>query len=234
MEKSVPKVLKVKEETNDERFKDIHENLPKPPCLILLLGSVRSSKTTTILNFFANPSFYKDRFDIVRIVSTTAGQDSKGEILAKHFDLSTEYNDDIIKEIKDSQSQYSKKERPTYALVLDDILTKDFSKNNAVSFFATRFRHYIDMYLIATQTFRAVSGMIRNNANAVLICRQQNAKEIQKIMEEYGSMVGGDENFMRLYKEIHKVPYSIMYIDLMSNPARVLRNFEEVLWEGDD
>ena len=25
-----------------------------------------------------------------------------------------------------------------------------------------------------------------------------------------------------------------MYLDLQSNPARVLRNFEEVLWEGDD
>ena len=25
-----------------------------------------------------------------------------------------------------------------------------------------------------------------------------------------------------------------MYLDLQSNPARVLRNFEEVLWQGDE
>jgi len=47
-------------------------------------------------------------------------------------------------------------------------------------------------------------------------------------------MVGGEDNFVRLYKLIHKEPYQIMYIDLQSNPARVLRNFEEVLWHGDD
>ena len=54
-----------------------------------------------------------------------------------------------------------------------------------------------------------------------------------KIAEEYGPMVGGEENFIKLHKIIHKEPYQIMYIDLQSNPARVLRNFEEVLWEGD-
>jgi hypothetical protein len=145
------------------------------------------------------------------------------------------YEDGIIEEIKMEQSKYEEKhERPTYALVLDDVLTKDFSKNNAVSFFSTRYRHYIDMYVIATQTFRAVSGMIRNNAQSVLIGRQQNQKELIKIMEEYGSMVGGDDNFMKLYKEVHKDKYQFMYLDLTSNPARVLRNFSEVLWEGGD
>ena len=37
-----------------------------------------------------------------------------------------------------------------------------------------------------------------------------------------------------MYKLIHAEPYQIMYLDLQSNPARILRNFEEVVWEGDD
>ena len=117
---------------------------------------------------------------------------------------------------------------------MDDILTQDFSKSNAVSFFSTRFRHYLDLYLITTQSFRAVSGMIRNNANAVFILRQQNRMELDKIAEEYSGMVGGRENFLKMYKHIHKEPYMIMYLDLQSNPARILRNFEEVVWEGTD
>lgn len=229
-----PVILKVKDVEESGKFDGIHENLPQMPSLCLIIGSVRSGKSNLLVNFFANPSFYKDRFDIVKIVSTTLGSDSKGKILSEHFDTSDHYEDGIIEEIKMSQSKYEeKKDRPTYALVLDDVLTKDFSKTNAVSFFATRFRHYIDMYVIATQTFRAVSGMIRNNAQAVLIGRQQNQKELEKIMEEYSSLVGGDDNFMRLYKEIHKSKYQFMYLDLTSNPARVLRNFEEVIWEGD-
>lgn len=90
------------------------------------------------------------------------------------------------------------------------------------------------MYLITTQSFRAVSGMIRNNANAVFILRQQNRMELEKIAEEYAGMVGGKENFLKMYKLIHAEPYQIMYLDLQSNPARILRNFEEVVWEGDD
>ena len=235
--KKAPEILKVKDVMETEKFDGIHENLPQMPSLCLIIGSVRSGKSNLLVNFFCNPAFYKDRFDVVKIISTTLGSDTKGKILSKHFDCMDHYEDGIIEEIKMEQSKYEEKhERPTYALVLDDVLTKDFSKSNAVSFFSTRYRHYIDMYVIATQTFRAVSGMIRNNAQAILIGRQQNQKELIKIMEEYGSMVGGDDNFMKLYKEVHKEKYQFMYLDLSSNPARVFRNFTELLWngEGDD
>jgi hypothetical protein len=109
------------------------------------------------------------------------------------------YEDNIIENIKQSQGQYENKEdRPTYALVMDDVLTKDFKKTNQVSFFSTRFRHYIDFYIIAVQSFRAVAGMIRNNATDVVICKQQNQKELEKIAEEYGDMVGGYDKFIEI------------------------------------
>ena len=47
-------------------------------------------------------------------------------------------------------------------------------------------------------------------------------------------MVGGKDNFIEQYKKIHKEPYQVMYLDLQSNPARILRNFEEVVWTGSD
>ena len=231
MDKSAPQILKVKDVMETEKFDGVHENLPQMPSLCLIIGSVRSGKSNLLVNFFCNPQFYKDRFDIVKIVSTTLGSDTKGKILSKHFDCSDHYEDGIIEEIKQSQSQYEeKKDRPTFALVLDDVLTKDFSKNNAVSFFSTRFRHYIDMYIIATQTFRAVSGMIRNNATDVIIARQQNSKELEKIAEEYGSLVGGDDNFIDLYNKVHSEKYQMMYMKLSENPVQVFRNFSERIY----
>ena len=230
---SVPTILKVKDLEEDSRFAGIHPNLPKMPCLALLKGSVRSGKSNLLVNFFCNDSFYKGMFDTVRIISTTLGTDNKGQLLNEYFDCSDHYEDYMIDAIKEEQSMYPRDERPSYALVLDDVLTQDFSKSNGVSYFATRFRHYCDFYCIATQSFRAVSGLIRNNANAIFICRQQNSKELIKIGEEYGDSVGGMDNFIKMYKEIHKIPYQIMYLDMSSNPARVLRNFEEVMWEGD-
>jgi len=229
----VPKILKVKDLKEDDRFGDIHENLPSMPCLALLIGSVRSGKSNLLVNFFMNQHFYKGLFDTVTFISNTLNIDNKGVLLSKYFDTHDHYEDSMISGIMKEQSQYKRDERPSYALILDDILTQDFSKSNAVSFFSTRFRHYIDFYLISTQSFRAVSGMIRNNANAVFICRQQNKMELEKISEEYSGNVGGKENFLKHYKNIHSTPFQVMYLDLQKNPSRILRNFEEVVWEGD-
>ena len=130
-----------------------------------------------------------------------------------------------------SQGQYENKEdRPTYALVMDDVLTKDFKKTNDVSFFSTRFRHYIDFYVIAVQSFRAVAGMIRNNATDVVICKQQNTKELVKIAEEYGDMVGGEDSFMKLYEEAMKDRYSFLYLKLSENPAQAFIRFEKQIY----
>ncbi len=231
---SVPKILKVKDVKEDDRFGDIHPNLPSMPCLALLIGSVRSGKSNLLVNFFMNEAFYRGTFDTVTFISNTLNADNKGILLSKHFDTHDHYDDTMISGIMKEQAQYKRDERPSYALILDDILTQDFSKSNAVSFFSTRFRHYIDMYLITTQSFRAVSGMIRSNATSVFVCRQQNRKELDKIAEEYAGMCGGYDNFIKHYKDIHKVPFQIMYIDLQNNPSRILRNFEEVVWNGDD
>ena len=230
----VPIILKVRDVKEDDRFSGIHENLPKMPCLGLLIGSVRSGKSNLLVNMFMNDSFYRGMFDTVTFISNTLHTDNKGVLLSKHFNCFDHYEDSMISGIMKEQAMFERDERPSYALILDDILTQDFSKSNAVSFFSTRFRHYIDFYLISTQSFRAVSGMIRNNANSVFICRQQNKMELEKIAEEYAGNVGGKENFLKYYKQIHSEPFQVMYLDLQSNPARILKNFESVVWEGND
>ncbi len=235
--KKAPKVYKVKDPEPSLRFDDIHENLPSMPSLLLIIGSVRSAKSNLICNILMNPEMMKDRFDIVKVVSTTLHSCHKGKLLDKYFDATSEYSDSIIEDIKKSQSQYEATERPTFALVLDDVLTQDFSKNNAVSFFATRFRHYIDMFIIATQSFRAVSGLIRNNATDIIITKQQNQKELMKIIEEYGSMFpssdgagDGEKNLMKMYLEAHKERYSFLYLKLSENPPHAFIRFEEQIY----
>ena len=235
--KRPPKVYKVKDPEPSSKFDDIHPNLPSLPSLLVIVGSVRSAKSNLICNLLMNPEMYKDRFDIVRVCSTTLHQDHKGKLLNKYFDATDTYSDDLIEEIKQGQSKYTDTERPTYCLVLDDVLTQDFSKQNAVSFFSTRFRHYIDMYIIATQSFRAVSGLIRNNATDVIITKQQNQKELGKIIEEYGPMFpssdgagDGEKNLMDLYKKAHQERYSFLYLKLSENPPHAFIRFEEQIY----
>jgi len=231
----VPRVLKVKDEAPSTKFSDIHPHLPAMPSLLLMVGSVRSGKSNYLVNAFCNGDFYKDKFDVVKFVSTTLHTDNKGKILSKYFDCMDHYEDSIIEDIKKSQGQYENKEdRPTYALVMDDILTKDFSRQNDVSFFSTRFRHYIDFYVIAVQSFRAVSGMIRSNCTDLIIFRQQNKFELEKICEEFSGHVGGKENFMKLYEEAHKDRYSFLYLKLSENPVECYIRHEIKIWPTRD
>ncbi len=131
----VPTILKVKDVDTDTRFDDIHPNLPQMPCLALLIGSVRSGKSNLLVNFFMNEDFYKGKFDNVRFISNTLHTDNKGVLLAKHFDCYDHYEDGMIDGIIKEQSQYERDDRPSYSLIADDILTQDFSKSNALSYF---------------------------------------------------------------------------------------------------
>ena len=94
-----PRVLKVKDELPSEKFDNIHSNLPQMPSLLLIVGSVRSGKSNLLVNYFCNSEFYKDKFDIVKFVSTTLHTDNKGKILSKHFDCMDHYDDNIIDRI---------------------------------------------------------------------------------------------------------------------------------------
>jgi len=233
MDKAPPKVFKVKDPDPDDRFADIHPHLPQPPALLLIVGSVKQGKSNLLVNLLCNPDMYKDKFDIVKIISNTLNADPKGKLMNKYFECEDHYTDEMVTEIIESQKKYEDFERPTIALILDDILTKDFKKTNAVSFLATRYRHYgIGLLAFTTQSFRAVSGLIRNNSNAVIIMRQQNQKELEKINEEYGDMFPGI--FMELYKKaIDDAPYSFLYLDLAVNPARAYIRFETPIADGE-
>ena len=233
MEKKAPKIYKVKDPKSDDRYEGIHPHLPQLPALILIVGSVKQGKSNLVVNILCSPEMYKDKFNVVKIISNTLNADPKGRLLNKHFDCEDHYEDSMVHSLVESQKSYEDFERPNVAVILDDILTKDFGKNNAVSFLATRFRHYgIGMLLFTTQSFRAVSGLIRNNATNVIVMKQQNKKELEKINEEYGDMF--PNIFMDLYNyAINDEPFSFLYLDLQTNPATAYIRFERVIGEGD-
>lgn len=229
MEKKAPKIYKVKDPEPNEKFKDLHPHLPAPPSLLLIIGSIKQGKSNLVVNLCLSPEMYKDKFDEVHIISNTLNADPKGKILKKYFQCEDHYKDTMIDNIIDKQKGYDESTRPSVAIFLDDILNKDFTKSNKVSFLATKFRHFgVDMLCFTTQSFRAISGLIRGNATDVIIMKQQSKKELEKIVEEYGQYYG-DEKFIEMYDEVMKKKYDFLYLKLSENPAQLFRNFEERL-----
>ena len=228
--KSPPVLMKVKDLDGDERFKDLHPNLPQPPSCLILVGAIKSSKSNLIVNFLMNQDFYLNRFDIVRVLSTTLHMDNKGKLMNKYFDCDDHYDDKFIDQIVESQGKYSKEDRPTYCLVLDDCLNNDFCKrNNKLSFFITKMRHYIDMCILSVQSINHIPPLIRAQARDIIIGRQNNYKEVLKLQEQFSGLLGenGEKKFMELYDYCHKKPFHFMYIKGSENPAEVYYDFTE-------
>ena len=172
--------------------------LPRPPSCCIVVGAIKSAKSNLVLNFLANPDFYKDKFEIVRVLSSTLLMDDKGKMLNKYFDCDDHYEDAFIDSIIESQGQFSKEERPTYCLVLDDIISDEFCKrNNKLAYFITKMRHYIDMCILSVQSINHIPPLIRAQARDIIIGRQNNHKEKIKLMEQFSGLLGenGDKVF---------------------------------------
>ena len=102
---------------------------------------------------------------------------------------------------------------------------------------ASKFRHFEMSIFISTQSFRSIGTIIRNNATDILIFKQQNNKELEKIKEEYGELCGdgemtGEDCFMKYYNHAHDEPYSFLYISVQENPAKFYKRHEELLGQG--
>ena len=54
--------------------------------------------------------------------------------------------------------------------------------------------------------------------------------ELSKMAEEYGSVFGGEKNFLALYKEATPGRYDFLYLDLASNPPLAYKNFTQQIY----
>ena len=234
-------ILAVKEEGNEQKLKkQLHPNLPNIATgqVGILISPVKTGKSTIISNLLLNPNFYKDQFDLVYIISNTINNDRTSRFLKEEFpetifdDLSR--IDEIIDNIIKYQDSFPRGEKPFIAVILDDFL--GIKKSSKINYLSTRARHYnIGLLLFASQVFRGLEVPIRQNATFVVIgSPNPNEKELNKMADEYSDIVGGRDNFFKLYKKATPNKYDFMYIDIQSNPTKVYSRFDKLIYEHRD
>ena len=131
--KDAPEVLPVQDPDEEDTWgEDIHPHLPAVGgfgggSLTLLIGAVKTGKSTLLSNLFLNDNFYgQDLFDYVKIMSNTISNDITSRYMKEAYDVDDEYDDAIIHGILENQKKYEKSEQPKIALICDDLLGSVF------------------------------------------------------------------------------------------------------------
>jgi hypothetical protein len=234
-----PSIYPVVEPPKVKQRRELHPNLPILPTIMTIVAPTKSGKSTILSNLLLRSDMYgpigkETLFDNVTIMSNTINSDITSRFLRKSCDCYDFYDDVILGNIIHQQKSYEDEEdRPFIALVFDDILGS-VKRSSYLNSLVTRARHYgVGLCVCSVQSFKSLGPTIRNNCNSFICCNLQNMSELNKISEEYNGMFGGDENFRKIYHHATQVPYDFLYLDLQSNPARALRNFEEIIAVGD-
>ncbi len=239
-------IYPVKDEGEEKKpQRELHPNLPNvyKAQAMLLVAPLRGGKGVLIQNLLHR--FYKDLFANVDIISPTAASDATNRYTYELYKSSThlEYDDSIIQGLIDRQEDLMKAGlNSSYSLILDDILgmlpAGRARKGNLVTYFLTRFRHYVTkpdacLFVFSTQKFRETHPVIRAQTTAVMISSKlRNQKEIEALIEEYADMYGGASNFMKMFNYVKKEKWAWLYLALDTGMA--YKNFTELLHDGDN
>lgn len=206
-------------------------------CCVLLVSPVRTGKSTMISNLLLNPHFYRGCFDLVYIFSNTIDNDVTSRYLKEQYPdtIYSEYDERTLENILNYQKSFDKKTQPTVAIIMDDFVGS--IKQNSLFFkISSRYRHYnIKLLLYATQLFKAVNTLVRQNVSDLLVgSPNPSTAEIEKLSEEYGALFEGDKNFRKLYRKCAPNRYDFLYCRLQHNPTEAWSSFKERVYIGSD
>jgi hypothetical protein len=222
-------ILKVKSELEySKKFDSIHNHLIKPPFLGIINGSVRTGKSTLIMNLIYNKNFYKDKFDQIIYISPTSLNDLTLKHLAEDDDVvkitdKLDQLDEILKLLIEEKDKDEETRKEHYLIIFDDCL--GFIKPKSyVSFLCSRYRHYKTSLLFTSQNFRSIGPIIRTNATFYLIFKTPNKKEYKKYVEEFSGIF---EDFEKMYLMACSEPYNFLYLDLRN--VKAYHNFNKLL-----
>ena len=212
--------------------RDIYDPLPgcDGECFVLTLVGPRSSgKSVVINNLLLREEMLRGLFSEIIIISPTIHSDSSSRFLIHEVgkdNVYEAYSEDIIASLIESVKNQDKMERKMKMIVLDDVIGSIPKYNSLVYNLTSKARHWSISMIISTQNLRELPPVVRNNTTNWAFFRSGNLKEVEKMMEELGSL-GSKENCFNLYSACVEEPHKFMYVDAKYN---VFKCFTEHIW----
>lgn len=202
----------------------------KWPFRMSVIGPSGCGKTNMIVDMILNHIFFDDIYVLAGDIEEDLYQflfkklsnineilDETDEgLLKKGIHFSNELNLDIDALDKSRQS----------LIIIDDFITKTDQGTAEQLFIRGRKKNASTIYI--SQAYFKIPKLIRDNSSYFAIFKIANRREISAIAVNHSTQIDYDD-FIRLYREIHKQPYHFMLIDNVSEyPQLHIRD----CWDG--
>ena len=208
--------------------------IPDHPYRILIIGSSGSGKTNALLNLINNQPdidkiylYAKDPYE----KKYQSLINKREEVGLDHFDdhkLFIEYSNDMQDVYKNIEDYNPGKERKKL-IVFDDMIADMVNNkmlNSVVTELFIRGRKLNISIVFITQSYFKVPKDVRLNSTHFFIMKILNKRELQQIALNHSSDIDF-KDFMKIYKECTKEPYSFLVNDTTlqsGNPLRFRHN----------
>lgn len=198
--------------------------IPKHPFRAVLSGASGSGKTNLLINLLTKNKFYKDYFDVIFMISPTAGKLDDSYIALKEsktkskLAIINELEPDTIEDImtinKDIIEDKGVDKSPKILIVYDDIISNTKFMNSRPfvhSFVASR--HYNASVIICTQRFNSVPRVCRIQANAIFYFKGTNSEQECLGMEFCPAGFHWRKEFLPIVDHATSKKYSFLFIN---------------------
>lgn len=215
--------------------------LSSPVHFHIIIGRVKSGKSVLLNNLYLSERLYGGDFKVKILISSTAYNDAVNKYMLDDFDyIFSEYSEDLLDEILDMIEKDEGDGR--FLLLLDDIIDSSIMKRGSttkIDGLISRYRHIgngeIEGKLsiaMATQYFKTISVIARNNATAYYIMGMLPEAELGKISESLSYFGGSSKAFLDIFYQSKAKPFDFLYLSVEHLEAR--RNHTDLLWAQKD
>ena len=198
--------------------------IPRHPFRAVLSGASGSGKTNLLINLLTKEKFYKDFFDVIFLISPTAGKLDDSYVALKESktksglaiinELDPETIEDIMTINKDIIESKGVDKAPKILIVYDDIISNTKFMNSRPfihSFVASR--HYNASVIICTQRFNSVPRVCRIQANAIFYFKGTNSEQECLGMEFCPAGYRWKQEFLPIVDYATSEKYSFLFIN---------------------
>lgn len=237
-------VLPVMANPNRPKYREVHENLLKPPFRMAVVGSSKSGKSNYVVNLL-RPCYYgggkmngkkvEGCFDKIYIFSPNIGMDDTTRCfqkLCQEQDIKQDYNDGYIQNIINYQKAKSPDEDKV--LIIADDLPGLGAKPEAMIFTSSSYLRHLNVSIIyISQVYKGKVGglppLVRNNIDALCMFRMPSEKQIKDFCEDMAGTFNSKNNVHNLLEYCTREPYQFAFFNYRD--LQVWKNHTEHLWD---